>query len=265
LPFLITVAAVYAGICLLVFVFQPKLIFMPTRDIIGDPREIGCRFEDVTVKDASGESIHGWFVGHEAAKATVVFCHGNAGNISYRLETLQLLHGLGLAVLIFDYPGYGNSSGSPSEQGIDAAADAMWRYLVEQRRLAPEDIIIWGRSLGGAVAVGLAARHSPKALIVESTFTSIGDMAARLYPWLPVRILSRFSFDAASKVATLGFPKLFVHSREDDIVPFALGKRLFEAAAEPKQFVEIEGFHDGGFLESGEKYLTPVRAFLDSL
>jgi hypothetical protein len=192
----------------------------------------------------------------------VLFCHGNAGNISHRLDSIRLLHSLGLQVLIFDYRGYGHSEGAASEKGSYRDADAAWRYLVDVRGLPADRIILFGRSLGAAVAADLASRTRPAAVIMESAFTSVPDMAAGIYPWLPVRLLSRYRYDNLDKITRISAPLLLVHSRQDEIIPFAHGERLFERAREPKQFLEINGGHNDAFLTSRKAYTHGLESFL---
>jgi len=192
----------------------------------------------------------------------VLFCHGNGGNISHRLDTIWTWNKLGMNVLIFDYRGYGKSEGKPSEEGTYLDAEAAWKHLVEKRGAAGERIIIHGRSLGGAVAARLARDHTPAGLILESTFSSVPDMAAKLYPMFPVRLLSRFEYGTAEYVAAVKCPVMVIHSAEDDIIPFKLGRRVFEAAGEPKRFVQIHGSHNSGFMESDGVYTPALRKFL---
>jgi fermentation-respiration switch protein FrsA (DUF1100 family) len=195
----------------------------------------------------------------------LLFCHGNAGNIAGRIRSLRLFHDLGLSVLIFDYRGYGRSEGRPSEAGTYADVRAAWRFLLEEEGLRPGEIVVLGRSLGGAVAIDLALLHPPAALIVESTFTSTIDLGSRLYPWLPVRWLGRIRYDSARKIGRVTVPKLFVHSREDDVVPFVFGRRLYDMAPEPKEFLEIHGSHAEAHFVSGERYREGLLRFLRSV
>jgi len=192
----------------------------------------------------------------------VLFCHGNAGNISHRLESIEIFHRLGLNIFIFDYRGYGQSEGKPTEQGTYEDASVAWRYLTQQRQVNPNEIIVFGRSLGGAVASWLAQSHSPGALILESTFTSLADIAASLYPYLPVRLLLRFKYNTAEYLGKVNCPVLIVHSRDDEIMPFSHGCRLFEMASEPKKFLEISGTHNEGFIISGKDYEKGLNAFI---
>jgi fermentation-respiration switch protein FrsA (DUF1100 family) len=262
---LLAAALLYTALTGWLFFMQPRLIYypgMPGRDIELTPQAIGLAYQDITLGTTDGERLHGWFVPHPSARATLLFAHGNAGNISHRLESIRLFHELGLAVLIFDYRGYGRSSGTTTEQGSYRDADAAWRYLVDERGISPEAIVLFGRSLGAAVIADLAARTRPGAVILESAFTSVPDMAARLYPWLPVRWLASYRYDNAEKVRKFTAPVMVIHSRDDEIIPFGQGEQLFAAANEPKQFLELDGGHNDGFHISREVYGPAVEAFI---
>jgi len=266
LTLLLIALLIWCAFALYLFILQPRLLYypdLPGRGIVATPADIGLDYEAVTLTTADGVHLAGWFVPYPQARATLLFLHGNAGNISHRLDSIRLFHDLGLAVFIIDYRGYGESEGRPTEDGTYRDAAAAWDYLVEQRQLAPRQIVLFGRSLGGAVAADLASRTQPAALIIESTFTSVPDMAATLYPWLPVRWLSRFRYDTGAKLAAIAAPLLIAHSADDEIIPYAHGRRLFELARKPKQFLELRGGHNDGFLVSGEHYVSSLDAFLE--
>ncbi len=241
---------------------QCHLAFHPMRELEGSPAEAALRFEDVRLTTDDGVKLHGWYVPADSpGGATLLFFHGNAGNISHRVDSIALFHELGLNVLIIDYRGYGRSQGRPGEKGTYADAEAAWRYLTEHRDVKPEQIVIFGRSLGGAVAVELATRHTPAALIVESTFTSGADMARRMAPWFP-RWLIFLRYDSLQRIGQVHCPVLIVHSRDDEMIPFEQGRRLFAAAPSPKEFLELEGGHNEGYLLCLETYRRTLRAFL---
>ena len=262
----------YGAVVGLAFAFQDQLLFQPSSRLLATPEEAGMDYETVRLNTEDGETLHGWWipaadVSREttpgaAAAHTLLFFHGNAGNISGRLESVQQFHRLGLNVLIVDYRGYGQSTGTPSEQGLYRDAAACWRYLTAERGLSPDDIVVFGRSMGGGAATWLATRHRPGALILESVFTNVPDVGAHHYSFLPVRALATNQFDNESRVAEIDTPTLHIHSRGDRVVPFELGRRVYEAAAEPKQFLEIQGGHNDGFLVSSETYLETIDAFL---
>ena len=174
--------------------------------------------------------LDGWFLPHAAPRATLLFFHGNAGNISHRLESIRQFLQLGLSVLIIDYRGYGQSEGRTTEQGIYRDAEAAWQYLAETSRVPASRIIVFGRSMGASAAAYVASRHRPLALVVESSFTSVPDIAAEYYPWLPVRWLSRLRHSAEDFVRQADCPVLVIHSRDDEIVPFRHGEAIFAAA-----------------------------------
>lgn len=254
--------AIFAGF---VYLVQPRLLYypdVPTRELTATPARIGLGYESVTLSTDDGVRLGAWFIPHPAPRATLLFFHGNAGNLSHRLESIRLFHELGLAVFIIDYRGYGESEGRPTEAGTYLDAMAAWRYLVDARKIPPRDIVIFGRSLGGAIAAELASRTRPGALIVESSFTSVPNMAARLYPWLPVRWISRYRYDTQGALEAVACPVLVIHSREDEIIPFTEGEKLYAHAREPKRFLELRGDHGDGFLVSREVYMRGIDEFL---
>jgi len=254
----------YGAIVGLAFAFQDQLLFQPSSRLLATPDDAGMNYETVRLNTEDGETLHGWWIpAPDAARGTLLFFHGNAGNISGRLESVQQFHRLGLNVLIVDYRGYGKSTGSPSEAGIYKDAEACWRHLTEALGIAPGDIVLFGRSMGGGPATWLATRHRPGAVILESVFTTVPDVGAHHYSFLPVRALATNQFDNESRVAEIDAPTLHIHSRDDRVVPFNLGRRVYEAAAEPKQFLEIQGGHNDGFLVSADEYLRTIDGFLE--
>ncbi len=253
------------GFTIILYLFQSRFVFVPSREIEATPKDIGLSFEPVEICSDDGVKITGWFVPADNPRGTILFFHGNGGNMSHRLDSLRIFYSLGLNTLIIDYRGYGRSEGKPSEGGIYLDADAAWKYLVEQRNTEPDKIIIFGRSLGGAVAVHLAGKHKPKALIVESTCTSVPEIGSDIYPFLPcalLRLLSRYQFNAREGISQVACPVLVVHSRDDDMIPFAHGQAIFEAAAQPKEFLEITGSHNDGFIVSGLTYKDGLDKFI---
>ena len=254
----------YGAVVGLAFAFQDQLLFQPTNRLLATPDDAGMDYETVRLDTDDGETLHGWWIpAADSSRATLLFFHGNAGNISGRLESVQQFRQLGLDVLIVDYRGYGQSTGAPSEEGIYKDAGACWRYLTEARGIAPEDIVIFGRSMGGGPATWLAQRQSPGAVILESVFTNVPDVGAHHYSFLPVRALATNQFDNESRVADIDAPTLHIHSRADRVVPFTLGRRVYEAASEPKQFLEIQGGHNDGFLVSEDEYLQTIDDVLE--
>jgi len=264
LNILISAVTVYAVVLLLVFLFQSRLVYFPEvgRALVATPRAAGLDFEEVRLT-ADDATLYGWWVPANAARGAVLVLHGNAGNISHRLEYLTMFNRLGYATLIVDYRGYGRSSGTPSEDGTYRDGEAAWRHLTEIRKFAPRDIVVFGESLGGGVATWLALQHPPRALVLASTFTSAPDLGAQVYPWLPVRWLARIEYGNRARIGQIAAPVLIAHSKGDDIVPFSHGQALFDAAREPRQFLELRGGHNDGFIFMREEWVREVGAFLD--
>jgi hypothetical protein len=248
-----------------VYVFQARLVYFPGPAPSLTPAALGLAHRELELATADGERLHAWFLPREGASGAVLVCHGNAGSIEQRLELARAFHELGWAVLLFDYRGYGGSSGRPSEEGTVRDAEAAFAHLTVVEGLAPERIVLYGESLGVGVALELALRRPAAALIAESGFTSLPDMAAEVYPFLPARWLARIRYDNLPKIARLARPLLIVHSPEDEIVPVAHAHRLFAAAREPKRLVLTGGGHnDGGFVRRAE-WRGEVGAFLAAL
>lgn len=264
-PLLFVFAGGYAGISILMYLTQSRFIYHPRSGLSGTPSDIGIAFEDVTITTEDHVAIHGWFVPADRPRCTMLFCHGNTGNISDRLGMIEVYHRLRMNVLIYDYRGYGKSGGVPTEQGTYRDAEAVWKHLTETRGIDPAGIVIWGRSLGGAVAARLARDHRPGALVLESAFTSLTDMGKALHPWLPVRLLLRFTYPTVEYLRGVRRPVLVIHSPEDDLVPPEHGRELFAAASEPKEFLEISGGHNRGNLDSGDRYSDGIDRFIGKL
>lgn len=264
LKLLAVLAIGYVAIAAGIYLLQDRLLYLPNvpgRALVATPQDLGLPYEDVTLTTADGLTLHGWFV--PGGDRVLLFFHGNAGNVSHRLGSIDVFHRLGLSVLIIDYRGYGASAGRPSEPGTYRDADAAWEYLTETRGIAPSEIVVFGRSLGGAVAAYLAARTAPGALIVESAFTSVPDLAAELYPWLPARRLSRFEYPTRRYVAAAECPVLVVHSRDDEITPFRHAEAIFAAAPDARALVELIGSHNEAIMRSEAEYAAALRAFLE--
>jgi len=260
---------IYAlGLLLLAWVLlmwlERKMIFFPSPYPRGEWNPQRLQFEDAYFTAADGTKLHGWYVPHARPRAVILYCHGNAGNIANRADVVRVLHDyVGASVLIFDYRGYGRSEGNPSEPGVLADARAARAWLAKRAGIDERDIVLLGRSLGGAVAVDLAATDGAKGLILETAFTSIPDMAACHYPVLPVRALLRTRLDSLSKIGDYHGPLLQCHGDADTIVPFENGQRLFEAANEPKEFVRLLGRgHNDQWPMS---YYDAMIRFLDGL
>ncbi|MCC5857232.1 MAG: alpha/beta hydrolase [Ectothiorhodospiraceae bacterium] len=268
--FLLRAAALLVVIYLLLvaalYLFQSRLIHLPAvpgREILSTPERIGLDYRDVWLTTGDDVRLHGWYVPYAPSAPTLLFFHGNAGNISHRLDSLRIFHELGLNVLIIDYRGYGRSAGRPGERGLYRDAHAAVDWLRDEYDVEAEELILFGRSLGAAVASRMAAERGAAVLILESAFTSVPDLAAELYPIFPVRMLARHDYDTRAHLDAVRAPVLVVHSPDDEIVPFRHGQRLYEAAPEPRALLKLEGGHNDGFLVSGRRYTDGLREFLD--
>jgi len=266
-----SVAALYVAFGLLVYLRQAAYVYYPVRRVDLTPEDVNIAYDEVRFRSEDGETLAGWFVpafggdpgGHDGRGAeTVLFCHGNGGNLSDRLDTIVVFHHWRMNVFIFDYRGYGNSTGKPTEQGTYLDARAAWNYLTEARGIPPDRIALYGRSLGAAVASHLAVDVHPPALIMESTFTSAPDMAAVMFPWLPGRLVCRFRYDNLERIGQVRCPVLIAHGGGDRMIPYAQGRRLYEAANRPKTFVELKGDHNSGGLGVEPAYQREAKAFL---
>ena len=262
---LLSLVGAYVTLVLVTYFAQAGMLYLPdlpSRELVASPQEIGLNYENIELRTEDGVRLHGWYIPAVANRGTLLFFHGNAGNISHRLESIRIFHKLKLSVFIFDYRGYGRSEGSPSEAGTQSDARAAWRFLTEERGIAPGKIIVFGRSLGAAVAAQLATHTQPGALIIESAFTSVPDVAAEIYWWLPVRWLTRFDYATRDYVAQGQGPVLVVHSPEDEIIPYRHGEAIFTAAHAPKEMLRLRGGHNDGFLLSGGHYVQGLDGFL---
>ena len=261
-PFLLLFASGYAGVSFVMYFIQSKFVYHPRRELSGTPSDNGLDFEDATLTTEDGIVIHGWFVPAEHQRCTILFCHGNTGNIADRRGMIEIYHRIGMSVFIFDYRGFGKSGGVPTEEGTYLDAETAWKYLTETRGIDPGSIVIWGRSLGGAVGARLARDRKPGALVLESTFISLTELGRTLYTWLPVRLLLRFTYPTIDFLRGVTCPVLVIHSPEDDLVPAGHGRALFAAAHDPKDFVEISGGHNHGNLDSATQYSAGIDQFI---
>jgi fermentation-respiration switch protein FrsA (DUF1100 family) len=248
-PLLINILTAFAIVMAVFFILVRYLetngVFFPSRDMTVNPSMMDLPWEDVYFKSKDNVMLNGWFLKNPMARSTLLFAHGNAGNLSDRLFKVKFFYDLGLNVFIFDYRGYGKSAGKPSEAGIYLDAQAAYDYLQSQGRVDMNNIIFYGASIGGTVVIDLAGHRKAALLVVESSITNAQDMAKIYYPFVPFFILS-LKFDSIDKVRHLSVPKLFIHSPEDEIVPYRIGQKLFLAAAEPKDFLKIHGGHNDG-------------------
>lgn len=258
----LVLVAGYGLVCLLVYLFQARLVYFPGPAPRTTPAQFGLAFRELELATDDGERVHAWFLPHPAARGAILVSHGNAGNIGDRLELARAYFELGWSVLLYDYRGYGKSTGTPSEAGTYLDAEAAYEHLARVEGLAPERIVLHGESLGVAVAFELALRRPVAGVIAESGFTSLPDMAAEVYPYLPARLLARIRYDNLAKVARLSVPLLLVHSPDDEIVPVAHARRLSAAAREPKRLLLTSGSHNGGGFLNRKEWRAKVGEFL---
>ena len=266
-------AAVVFYLCLLALLrlFESHLIYFPgqQRSLIAPPARLGLPIERVEIPTEDGVKLVGWVIpsGADSSGLWLLVCHGNAGNLSEFDRPLHYagLRQLGLSLLAFDYRGYGESDGSPSEQGLYRDAEAAYRFLREVRGVPAERIVIFGHSLGSAVAIDLAAAQPAAGLIVEGALTSATDRGSELYPYIPIRWIARSRFSSIDKVSGITVPKLFLHADSDDVIPQGHGRRLFDAAREPKTFVELQGGHADAFDVDSTRYFESIAGFLATL
>lgn len=252
-------------LCVMLRWFEHQQVYFPSRTLDATAQALGRPFEEVTLKTSDGLRLHGWFFPADTNSArgglVVLLFHGNAGNVSHRLPFYSVLLQLGVNVFAFDYRGYGRSEGRPGEEGTYLDAQAAYAWL-RARGFAADRIIALGKSLGGGVASELAVREPLGGLILQSTFTSIPDIGADLFPWLPVRWLATIRYDTRSKLPQLKIPVLVMHSRADDIISFRHGEQLFAAANEPKLFWELAGLHNETLEAGRERYREGLDKYL---
>ncbi|MFH1350123.1 MAG: alpha/beta hydrolase [Pseudomonadota bacterium] len=249
------------------YLFYPKIenffVFFPQSPFDFTPEEYKLSYRDVYFNTEDGFRLHGWFFPLEKGSPVILFCHGNAGNISHRLDNISRLIGQNLQVFIFDYRGYGKSSGRPSEKGVYKDGLAAYAYLVQQENLHSDNIILFGRSLGAAVAIEVALRKKVRSLIIESAFTSTKEMAKTMPLFFPFSPLLPAHYNNLTKIPLLNMPKLIIHGERDEIVPFTMGERLWEAAKDPKYFLPIKGAgHNDTYLLGGKRYFQIISSFV---
>jgi fermentation-respiration switch protein FrsA (DUF1100 family) len=264
---LLSAALLFAG----GFVMAPHkleqlLIYYPEKHVRENPKDAGLNYQDIYLVTGDHVRLHGWFIPYEGAGRTILIFHGNAGNIGDRISWIDLLHKLHVHVFIIDYRGYGKSEGEPFEEGLYRDARAAYDWWVKERQAEGEKLILLGESLGGAVAVHLAADASPDGLILQSTFTSAWDMAKTMLPIGLLQPLINVHFDSAETIGRVTCPKLMIHGIRDEIVPFRLGKKLFEMASPPKLFYAVpEAGHNDLIWIAGSEYSRQLEAFLSGV
>ncbi len=242
--------------------FEWSNIYFPDKAIVATPDSIELPYEDVYFLTQDNIKLNGWFVPNNKARGTMLLCHGNAGNISHRLEVISILHSLEFNVFIFDYRGYGRSRGFPTEKGTYLDTEAAYDYLLTRQDINKEELIVYGKSLGGAVAVDLALRAEVCAVIIDSAFTSVARMAQEIYFLPQVEHVLSIKYDTLSKIGKLSMPKLIIHSKEDEIVPFHHAMELFEEAKDPKKIYVMQGGHNEAIFMCEDEFKRELDDFL---
>jgi len=251
----------YIVLIALMTFFQSKLVYFPSKDVDANPKMVALAYESIIFEGNDKTKLHAWYIPKEDADTTLLFFHGNGGNISHRLDSIKIFNSLGMNVFIFDYRGYGNSEGSANEQNTYDDARSAWDYLLKNKGIKAENIIIFGRSLGGAIAANLGSTLKPKGIILESTFTTVKEFASEAYPFVPEALI-HFNYETTKYLKEINYPVLVIHSENDNIIPFKYGEALFKNANEPKTFVKIRGDHNRGFLQSRDIYVAALKKFL---
>lgn len=247
---------------LLFLYFEQKGLYHPSKTISSTPDNISISFQDVYFKTNDGKSLNGWFVPAANAEVTILYCHGNAGNISDRLHKAGFFHNAGFNFFIFDYRGYGKSSGKPNEGGLYTDAEAAYDYLLSRGDIKRDSIVVYGKSLGGPVAVNLCLKRKARALILEGSFASVTMRAQELYPLLPMGLLVSQRFDAVSNIDKITIPKLIVHGKSDEVIAFRHAQLLYEKAAFPKSFLPFKGGHNDDIYVTSDVYREELNKFL---
>lgn len=251
-------AVTYLGVIAAYMLFENSLVFHPASPAAWYTKPAGVL--DVQFASDAGDTIHAWWFPGQPGRSAVLYSHGNAGNLSYRgVACQEWVRETGCSVLIYDYPGYGRSTGRPSEAGCYSAGRAALAWLLHEQRLSPERVILFGKSLGGGVAVELARGQPYRALVLARSFTSLPDIGAELFPWLPVRWMVRSQFDNLAKLRECRGPVFIHHGRSDTLIPPIHSERLFAAALEPKELVFDDGGHESAFTS---EFWVRLRDFL---
>lgn len=261
------VLLVYLGVCVLLVSLERFLVYPAPPAADGDwaPQNRIANFEDVWFESEDGTKLHGWYIEHPAAKAQLLFCHGNGEHLGYLTDWLSgLSNTLEVSIFAFDYRGYGKSEGKPFEDGLLADGEAAQRWLATRAQIQPQDVVLYGRSLGGGVVVYLASKLGARALIPERTFHSMVEIGAAQYPWIPVRWLMRNRYPSSQRIAQYDGHLLQVHGTVDRLIPLASARALFDACpSAEKQFIEVRGM--GHNDPAPPEFFAAFRQLIDSL
>lgn len=246
-----------------IYFFQDKFVYVPDKQLTITPGNASLKYDDVELTAKDGTLLHAWYVNAENPKGVILFCHGNAGNLSDRVDTVKIFHDLEMDVMIFDYRGYGKSEGSPSEKGTYQDARAAWDYLIRQKEISPDKIIIVGRSMGASVAAELAAEKESAGTVIESAFISIPEIANDLYPFLPlISVFSKIRYPTSDYIKKINSPIMLVHSIDDEIVNIRHGEQNFKDANNPKKFIKLSGSHNDCYFNCESVYRKAYKNFI---
>ncbi|MGV7220049.1 MAG: alpha/beta hydrolase [Nitrospinales bacterium] len=249
----------------LLVIVEKKIVYHPIKypGGIWNPENYGLQVEDIYFDSSDGVKLHAWFVPAKKPIATLLWYHGNAGNLSHRLENILELAPLNLNIFIFDYRGYGRSEGKANEKGLYLDSQAAYDFLRQNKKIDPDELFLFGRSLGGACAIEIASRNKAAGLIIESAFTSVSDMADNMFNYFPFKFLLRSNYNSIKTIPLVNMPKMFIHGADDEMIPMSMGRKLFEASQKPKIFYEIKGAsHNDTYSVGGQKYIDSLRRFV---
>ncbi len=260
---ILTSFVIFFALSLIQCTGKPYFMYYPRRELTSTPQDIGLNFKLIYFITDDNVRLSGWWVPSKKERGVVLFSHGNSGNISNRLASINIFHEMNLSVFIYDYRGYGKSEGAPTEEGTYMDAKAAWDYLVKKRKIAKQKIIIFGRSLGGSIAAWLAQNHTPRILIIESSFTSLAEVSKLHYSCFPGELVFGDCYSTGEYIKNIKSPVLIIHSTDDELTPFSQGKKLFELANKPKEFIILSGSHNTGFLESIKEYKAGLHSFVN--
>ncbi|MCH8566657.1 MAG: alpha/beta hydrolase [Balneolales bacterium] len=266
--FFAVAVGLYLAACAFLYFFQNQLIFLPSSEIVQTPLDAGMEFTEHFFETENGLKLHGWFIpasGSHDKHPTIIFCHGNAGNISGRIPIIRQFHSIDANVFIFDYQGYGQSEGRTGERQVLADGLAAWDFVTKELGIPEHTILPVGRSMGGPVAAHMALNRNATALAIESTFTSIPDIALKTYPIFPVRLLARINLPTLEFVEAFGGPILVAHSAADRLIPYEMGRTLYESAGERGRWLELQGGHNDGHIATGPKYANTYADFIQDV
>jgi len=261
LPIFLTMIA----LAFLLVIAEEKIVYHPIKYPGGlwNHEMYGVQVEDVYFESIDGVKLHAWFIPAKKPVATWLWYHGNAGNLSHRLENILELIPLNLNIFIFDYRGYGKSEGKPNEKGFYLDSQAAYDYLKLKKNIDPNELFLFGRSLGGACAIQVASKNKAAGLVVESVFTSVRDMADIMFSFFPLKFLLRSNYNSIETISLVNMPKMFIHGTDDEIIPVSMGRKLFEVSEEPKIFYEIKGAgHNDTYQVGGQDYLDKIGRFV---